>query len=226
MKSTSGEELASVAVEPRGLAHDRAWAAYTADGGIASGKTTRRFRRVDGLLAWRSAQPPDASSPLLVSPGGERYRVDDPAASRALATALGHSLKLRREAAVRHHDECAVHVVTTCALREIERLVGGPVDHRRLRANIVLETAGTGFLEDAWSGALLHLGGEVVLRLGAGMPRCVMVDLPQAGVQDGPPVLRALGRRHDTLLGVQADVVRGGTVAVGHVARLVIPVEP
>jgi len=40
----------SVAVDNRGLLHDREWAAYTSDGGIASGKTTRRFRRVDGLF--------------------------------------------------------------------------------------------------------------------------------------------------------------------------------
>nr|WP_254781209.1 MOSC N-terminal beta barrel domain-containing protein [Modestobacter sp. DSM 44400] len=50
VKSMLGEVLPKVEVGERGLAADRAWAVYTADGGIVSGETTRRFRRVDGLL--------------------------------------------------------------------------------------------------------------------------------------------------------------------------------
>lgn len=38
-------------VGQRGLEGHRTWAVHTADGGIGSGKTTRRFRRVDGLPA-------------------------------------------------------------------------------------------------------------------------------------------------------------------------------
>jgi len=49
VKSLAGEELDTVDVEERGLAGDRWWAVHTADGGIGSGKTTRRFRRGDGL---------------------------------------------------------------------------------------------------------------------------------------------------------------------------------
>lgn len=224
VKSTAGEALVAARVDDRGLRHDREWAAYTADGGIASGKTTRRFRAVDGLLRWRStvtrAGACGVELPELLSPDGTAYRVDDPAASYALSHAFGQPLTLRAEAEVSHHDECGVHLVTTSAIRRVEELVGGRVDVRRLRANVVLDTAGTGFFEDAWSGAELALGPEVVLRLGPGMPRCVMVDQPQVGVPAGPPVLRALGRSHDVLLGLQASVLGSGTVSVGDQARL------
>jgi uncharacterized protein len=113
-----------------------------------------------------------------------------------------------------------VHLVTTSSLRAVERVVGAQVAARRSRANIVLETEGDGFLEDAWEGCDLVIG-EVVLRLGPGMPRCVMVDMPQAGVAAEPPMLKALGNAHEVLLGLQAQVLRAGTLSLGDDARLV-----
>ena len=224
IKSTAGEDLSSAAVGERGLLHDREWAAYTSDGGIASGKTTRRFRKVENLLGWRSTVSPtdDAGDEqaLLHSPDGHSYRADDPAASQVLSRALGQPLTLRRESTVGHHDECAVHVVTTSSLRRVEHLAGARLDARRLRANVVLDTAGTGFVEDAWIDADLALGPDVVLRLGPGMPRCVMVDQPQADVPTHPPMLRNLGEAHDVLLGLQAHAIRTGTVWIGDQARL------
>lgn len=225
VKSTAGEALPSAVVGDRGLLHDRGWAVYTADGGIASsGKTTRRFRKLEGLMSWRStvahADGCSEELPALHSPDGGIYRVDEPAAAEALSRVFGQPLTLRRETTTRHHDECAVHLVTTSSIRRVEQLVGGRVDDRRLRANIVLQTEGIGFVEDTWTGGELALGPEVVLQLGPGMPRCVMVDQPQADVAAGPPALKALGRAHEILLGLQAQVIRPGTVSIGDTARL------
>jgi len=220
VKSTAGESLSLAPVTDRGLQHDREWAAYTADGGIASGKTTRRFRKVDGLMRWQSQVPAGGDVPTLLSPDGEPYQVDDPAASAVLTRAFEQPLVLRPETSTKHHDECGVHLVTTSSVRRTEELVGGNVDTRRLRANIVLDTDGSGFLEDDWLGGVLALGPYVVLRLGRGMPRCVMVDQPQAGLPAGPPVLRTLGRIHETVLGAQASVTRTGVIALGDTARL------
>lgn len=202
VKSTAGQALSRADIGHRGLVDDREWAVYTFDGGIASGKTTRRFRKVEGLLGWRSDAGTSGVAPELHSPDGDTYRVDDTGAAQALARAFGQPLELRREADIRHHDECAVHLITTSLIRCAEQLISGRLDARRLRANIVLETEGTGFLEDAWSDAELTIGPEVVLRLGRGMPRCLMVDQPQADVPAAPPVLQALGRSHDVLLGL------------------------
>lgn len=227
VKSTAGETVASAVVDRRGLLHDREWGAYTSDGGIASGKTTRRFRRVDGLMRWRSAMAavggPSETMPLLHSPDGTTYPVEDPAASVALSRAFGQPLTLRRETTVSHHDESGVHLVTTSSIRRVEELVGARIDPRRLRTNILLDTAGTGFLEDDWTGADLAVGPDVVLRLGPGMPRCVMADQPQAGVGAEPRMLRALGRAHAVLLGLQAHVVRVGEISLGDEATLMPP---
>ncbi len=221
VKSTAGQALHTAAVTTGGLRHDRRWAAYTDDGGIASGKRTRRFRPVIGLMGWVSGVDDDDDVPVLVSPDGVRFRVDDPAASEALTSAFGQRLTLREESTIAHHDESPLHLLTTSSLAAVEGLVGGAVDHRRFRANIIIDTGPEpAFLEDDWSGAELAVGEDVVLRLGPGMPRCVMVDQPQAGVAAEPRTLKSLGAHNDLELGLQARAGSLGTVRVGDVVTL------
>lgn len=50
VKSMGGEPCGRLSFDERGVVGDRVWAVRTADGGIGSGKTTRRFRRLVGLL--------------------------------------------------------------------------------------------------------------------------------------------------------------------------------
>jgi uncharacterized protein len=137
-----------------------------------------------------------------------------------LSTAFKQPVILRTETTTRHHDECGVHLITTSSIQRIEQIVGGRINQERLRANIVLDTEGVGFVEDDWIGGHLAVGEEVVLRLGAGMPRCVMVDQPQAGIQAEVQILKAIGSAHDVLLGLQATVVRTGRMPLGAAARL------
>jgi uncharacterized protein YcbX len=70
VKSTAGETLSAATLDHRGLVHDRHWGVYTSDGGIASGKTSRRFRKVAGLMDWRSTMSATAGDhgALLHSP--------------------------------------------------------------------------------------------------------------------------------------------------------------
>ncbi|MFF5212218.1 MOSC domain-containing protein [Streptosporangium sp. NPDC000396] len=229
VKSMGGERLTRARFTSDGVAGDRRWAVYTADGGIGSGKTTRRFRRVDGLLTLRArldeppaAAPGDGEVPLMVFPDGREYRADDPAAGQVLSTLLGRPLQLRRQSSVQHHDEAPVHLVTTAAVRKLEQLLGEPVDVARFRANIVLEAEGVGFIEDDWQGRHLTIGDQVELCLGPGMPRCVMVGMPQPHDRLGPDarLLKLLGHAHQVRFGLQASVVRGGIVQRGDLAVL------
>jgi uncharacterized protein YcbX len=221
VKSTAGESLQVADFEERGVVGDRAWAMYLTDGGIVSGKATRRFRKVDGAMLWRSTLPADGLGvPILHAPDGRRFRADDPLAAPALSEAFEQPVTLRPETTVRHHDESGVHLVTTSSIRRIEQAVGAHIDPSRLRANIVLDTDGIDFVEDNWVGADVAIGDEVVLRLGPGMPRCVMVDQPQADIDDGTPILTAIGAAHDVLLGLQASVLRTGRIKLGAHATL------
>lgn len=227
VKSTAGQVLDLAEVDPRGLVLDRTWAVRTDDGGIGSGKTSHRFRKLDGLLRWRSgvsgtsdASAGGAGDVWLEDPDGRRWRAGDAGADAALSAAFGRLLGLEAEAGTPYHDDSGVHLVTTSSLRRAGALAGGVVDARRLRPNLVLATEDEGFVEDAWEGAELEVGPEVVLRLGEPMPRCVMVDQAHADVDAGPRVLKTLGREHSTFLGLKAEVVHGGTLRVGDEARL------
>jgi len=195
VKSTAAKRwLRTAAVTAEGLRLDRQWAADGDDGGIASGKRTRRFRPVIGLMGWESRAEVDDDVPVLISPEGVEYRVDDPAASAALAAAFGQRLVLLPESTIQHHDESPLHLLTTASLAAVEGLVGAAIDHRRFRANIIVDTGSEPkFLEDDWTGAELAVGSEVVLHVGPGMPRCVIVDQAQAGVTADPKTLRSLG---------------------------------
>lgn len=220
VKSLGGEDLDHVGVVARGLEHDRAWAAYTADGFIGSGKRTRRFRPVDGLLHWTAAMADDA--PVLTGPDGRRWRADTPEASAALSESCGQPLRLRLEGDVRHHDDAPVHVLTSASVRALAEQVGAPLDPRRFRANLLVDldddagtTVGTTetWPEDEWIGRRLRVG-EVVLRITAPMPRCVMVNAAQPGLDHDARVLRSLADRA-ARLGVMAEVLRPGVVRRG-----------
>jgi hypothetical protein len=52
------------------------------------------------------------------------------------------------------------------------------------------------------------------------MPRCVMVNAAHEGLAEDPRLLRSITDLSDGALGVVADVERGGSVRVGHEARL------
>jgi uncharacterized protein len=213
VKSMRGERLSQAVIEPRGVVGDRDWAVYTSDGGIGSGKSSRRFRRIDGLLGFRASL--HGPVPLIESPAGEQFRADEPAAEEMLSAALGQPLRLGREGGIRHHDDSGLHLVTTAGVRQLAELLGDAVDVARFRPNLVLDVPGTGFVEDGWAGRELRLGSEVVLRLGAGMPRCVMVDLAQGPLGRDGRILKVLGQEHQLLLGLKAEVVRTGTVRQG-----------
>lgn len=221
----AGERLARAELVEPGVVGDRWWAAYTSDGGIGSGKNTRRFRRVDGLLALRARlheAAEDTGVPWVHFPDGADRRADDPAASQALSALLGQPLRLRQQSAVPHHDESPVHLVTTAALRHLGQLHGEPVQAARFRPNVVLEVDGSAFVEDDWQGRELALGDQAVLRLGAGMPRCLMVGSaqPHDGLAGEARLLETLGQTHHVEFGQQAAVLRPGTVRVGDVASL------
>ena len=214
VKSLAGETLSVARVGPRGLDGDRTWALYTEDGGIGSGKSTRRFRRVDGLLGLAAAT--DGAAPVVTLPDGRAAAAGTPEADALVSEALGRPLRLAAETDVPHHDEAPVHVITTAALRRVEQLLGAPVAPSRFRANVVLDVPGAGFPEDDWDGRLLALGDEVVLRPDGGMVRCRMVD--DGPIDDG--LLKLLGRERGTVFGVGALVERGGTVRAGDRAAL------
>lgn len=214
VKSLLGEDLERAPVERRGLAGDRTWAVRDLDGKLGSGKSTRRFRRMEGLLDLAAVY--DADAPRIVLPDGRVLTAGDAAADQALSAHVGRPVSLSREAQVSHFDEGPVHLVTTSSLRTLADTAGHDVDPRRTRANLLVDTETTGFPEHEWVGRRLAVGSDVVLLVSALMPRCVMVGLPQEELPPDPDLLRLVGETTTgCALGVVADVERTGEVVVG-----------
>jgi uncharacterized protein len=148
IKSLLGEQLTTAEIEPRGLVGDRICAVRDADGKLGSGKNTRRFRRMPGLLDLRGHWIDGRVE--VETACGQRFGEDDPAGHATVSGALSHPVTIARETDVKHHDEGPVSVITTAGLRRLGELVGQPVDPRRFRANLLLDIPGTGFVDDDW----------------------------------------------------------------------------
>lgn len=219
VKSLQGEALAACAVGARGLAGDREWAVVTGDGGLGSGKTTRRFRAVEGLLSLTASL--DGDLPVVTLPDGSRVRADDPDAAARLSAVLGRPVRLAREGGVAHHDDAPVHLCTTAGLAALGDLAGPEAaEARRYRPNLVLDVPGAGHVEDGWVGRRLRVG-DVELAVTGRTVRCVMVTAAQHRLDHHPGLLRALASERDLCAGVYADVVVPGVVREGDAVTVV-----
>lgn len=219
VKSLVGEELARAHVGERGLHGDRWWSVRDPDGKLGSGKSTRRFRKMEGLLELAAYY--DGETPLVSFPDGRSLRGDDEEIHRALSAYVGRPVRLAHEETVSHFDEGPLHLVTTSAIRFVERAHGRAVDPRRLRPNLVLETAvHDGMVEEAWVGRRVAVGADLVIEVRAPMPRCVMLTMPQRGLGRDAGLLDAVTRLNDMNLGVVADVLVPGVATVGDTVRI------
>jgi uncharacterized protein YcbX len=211
VKSLSGEPLAEALVDRRGLVGDRLWSVLDPDGKLGSGKSSRRFRRMDGLLALTAEY--DGEVPVVTFPDGRRLRPGTEL-DEALSWHVGRPVALGREGEVSHFDDGPVHLVTTSGVRAVEREHGAPVDARRFRANLLVDSDPELGAEDGWLGCRLAIG-EVLLDVVQPMPRCVMVDLPQVSVPADGGLLRTLTAHRAGEFGVLLEVTRPGRVRVG-----------
>jgi uncharacterized protein YcbX len=217
VKSMRGERLTEVEFGERGVDGDRLYAVRDPDGKFGSGKNTRRFRRMAGLHEFAARY--DGDVPVVTLPDGRAVRGDAGAVHGEIAAALGRpDVRLVREAAIPHHDEAAVHLLTTSSLAWLaERAPGVEIDERRLRPNLLLDTGSSPELaEEAWLGERVRIGG-VELEILRRAVRCVMVGLPWDGLAPAPGLLKTIADTNDLTLGVHARVVRGGTIRVGDV---------
>jgi uncharacterized protein YcbX len=231
VKSMRGEQLATAVVDARGLVGDRRFAVWDAEDKFGSCKNSRRFRRMDGLLDFRSEfgdEPAEASQaadaaaydPRLVAPDGARHRIPSAAADAAVRAYLGRAdVRVMVEAEVPHHDAAPLHLVSTATLDWYVRALGGvPADERRLRPNLVVDLPGAAaFAEDGWAGRRVRIGegaDAVLARWVKQTERCRTLNVAQEELPYTSQGLKVLGGR-DLNLGVYLEVVAGGRVRVG-----------
>jgi uncharacterized protein len=216
VKSMLGERCENVELDSRGVLGDRLWAVQDRDGKLGSGKNTRRFRRIDGLLGFSARY--DGTVPVVTLPGGRQVRGDDPHIDEQLRSALRRAdVGLAREAAISHFDQAALHLVTDSSLSWLAAAVtDAAVDARRLRPNLVIATGQPpGFAEDAWVGRSARIGRSVVVEFTHRTERCVMVNNAQDGLRNSSQVLRAVAEANGLSLGIYATVIRAGMIHLG-----------
>jgi uncharacterized protein YcbX len=211
VKSMLGQDCFTLDFDARGAVGDRLWAVRDAtDGRLGSGKNTRRFTRVDGLLDFTAVY--DREVPVVVAPDGSRLRGDDPATHDHLSDLLGRPVTLARETDVWHMDAGSVSLATTRSLHAL-----GKADARRFRPNIILanDEHGEPWAEDRWIGRRLAIGPALRLQVTRRIERCVMITHAQERLPRDPSLLKALADRRDLTFGIYADVMAPGTVTLG-----------
>lgn len=210
VKSMLGEERERLVLDERGVAGDRLWALRYEDGKLGSGKNSRRFRRTPGMLEYAAAYEGDG--PVVTTPDGETLRPGD----LRVPELFGAGVELVRESEVSHQDAGAVSLVGTASLRALGELLGDsdPVDPRRLRKNILVGTEEP-WIEEDWVGREVTFDGGLRLRVTERVERCVMTTQAQRGLPADNRILKTLTASRGMCIGVYADVVKPGTLALG-----------
>jgi uncharacterized protein len=111
-------------------------------------------------------------------------------------------------------DRKVVSIIGLESVRDLERVVRAPIDPRRFRANVYIE-GGRPWEEFDWIDRELRLG-SVRLKVVKRIQRCAATNVdPESGQRDlNIPLSLQQGYQHaDT--GIYAEVLDGGTVAVG-----------
>jgi uncharacterized protein len=222
VKSMRGEQIGEALVDERGLVGDRRFAVWDAEGKFGACKNSRRFRRMDGLLDFRSGYGEDAAAsvPHLIAPDGARHAVPSPDADAAVRAHLRRTdVRIMAEADVPHHDAAPLHLLSAATLDwYVQALQDVPADERRLRPNLVVDLPGMpAFAEDGWAGRTVRIGSgpdAVVARWVKQTERCRTLNVEQDDLPYSSRGLRVLARR-DLNLGVYLEVLTGGRVRLG-----------
>lgn len=218
VKSLRGERVEQLAVDGRGAVGDRGYAIVTEAGKPASGKNTSRFERVDGLLSLAATLSDDGVA-SIVADDGSSVSCDDPSVHRFVSERLGRALTVQRESNVSHLDAGPLHLIGTASVAWLaERTPNVPTDERRLRPNIVFESA-EALLEDQWAGRTVRIG-TATLRVLRRTERCVMVTHAQSDLPVAPTALRAIADDNQACLGIYAEIIEPGTMGVGDTLEL------
>jgi uncharacterized protein len=195
VKSMAGERLSSARLSSSGIEGDRVVQVRNRRGRVVTSRTH------PGLLGHRASL--DASGEPLVD--GRPW--NDPSVLAEVKQIAGPDARLVRYDGLERFDVLPLLVATDGAIAAFGR------DSRRLRPNIVV--AGVdGLQERAWPGHRLRVG-DVIIEVQDLRGRCVMTTFNPDTLVQSPLVLRDIVKRFGGKLGLNCDVVRGGTIEIG-----------
>lgn len=213
VKSMTSEPLDSVEVGWNGLAGDRRWA-FVRGGIVNNGFPWLTIRQRANMWHYRprfvDPDRPDDSPTMVTTPSGDEVDVTDP----ALAAELGDGVTLIRQSRG-IFDTLPLSLISTRTVDAMSALTGLPLEPRRFRPNIVVETFGDGdYMEDSWVGHTVSFG-EVKMRVDKRDKRCVITNVDPETIEKDPSVLRTITQNRQACLGVYGTTVQPGRLSVG-----------
>lgn len=226
VKSMAGELIETTRLGWHGIEGDRRF-------------SFRRLADAGGLPWLTAGKLPEL---ILYQPFGRDTNSEEPAPTH-VRTPEGANLELRSEAlrediSLRYggarielmrlnhgiFDEACVSVISLGTIRNLEREAGRPLDIRRFRPNIVIDTDhDEPFGEDHWVGGVLEFGMD-----GSGPAvtvtmrdvRCMVINLDPATAKQDPEVMKTVVRTNKNNAGVYGVIVRTGELRIGQSVRL------
>lgn len=216
VKSMAADPVSQVDIDWQGIEGDRQYAFYrTGDGSRFPWLTAREVPElVRHTPRYRDPADPRVSPVDIRCPDGRWTLVDDPDLLARLAEVAGCALGLL-QLGRGTHDAMPISISTTATHAAIDGEHGGPVDRRRFRSNIVVESDTP---ERDWAGRRLGFGGwadSAELVATEGIPRCAFITLdPDSGARD-PTIMRTVAQSFDNIVGLYATAARQGRIRVG-----------
>lgn len=213
VKSMAAEPLSEVDVSWHGLAGDRRWA-FVRDGLTQSGFPWLTLRERGEMSHYRPSfvdpAQPDKSRTTVRAPSGVDFDVTDPALAAELWPQGARVIKQDRGV----FDTFPLSLITSQTIARLGEMVGAPLDARRFRPNILVESADDApFREDDWLGCVLRIGG-LAMRVDKRDGRCAVITIDPASTERNPAILRTVARDRQGCLGVYGSTVTPGRVAL------------
>ena len=219
VSSMAGEQLDQLDVDAVGVAGDRIWGLLdAATGRIASPGREKHFVGVPRAHAKAMGEG------VALSLDGERWAgPQDAELLEGLSQAFGFMPVLKPFDAVGsggfrpRYEHAPIHLVTSAAIRSLEReLPGSVIDTRRFRPNILVDwpDGADAIPEHGWIDREIRIG-DVVLKGREPCGRCGFITIAQEGLPLDVEILRTVVKRHERNFGIYCDVVTPGEIPVG-----------
>jgi uncharacterized protein len=221
VKSMAGERLSVAEIDWQGLEGDRQY-------GFVRGANTTRFpwftaRDHSDLVRYRATYDdpdnPRTSPVTIMTPEGARHSVNDPALVEAMSAAAKQPLSLI-QLGIGAYDLMPISIMTTTSLANLNAAHGMPINRRRFRANIVVESD---FLESEWSGQRIQIGDgddSAALLMAYPAPRCAMITIDPDTARRDAKILRTVAHRFANAFTMYASVARPGIAREGDILRM------
>ena len=207
----AGERLGEAEVDWQGIEGDRQFAFFGRGDNTRFPWLTGRELPKLVLHSARFRQPasPKSGGVEVTTPRGVVFDLHDPALLEHLGSAAGFELGLMQSGRGLY-DAMPLSITTSAALAGLDATHGQPLDARRFRFNIVVESDAE---PREWLGRTLAFGegaDRVELFITNEIPRCAMITISPDDAQRDPAIMRTVASSFGNLFGVYATPAKPG----------------